>query len=736
MPHNRPRIQDTYQHYDQDDLNKAFQTYRMENKSIRSIGRQFGIPESTLRKKIRDTEARKARKLKKAGRKPMLTVAQEQLLVNVVKDAALRDMPVTKQKLIESAKEILKDVENGHDRDYQVPDSNFQGWYRGFRKRHPDLMIRTPESLTRARGIKISKISKNTCNRPKIQDTYQHYDQDDLNEAFVTFRRENRSIRSIGRQFGIPESTLRKYFSETEAHEAPILKKAGRKLMLTAAQEQLLVNFVKDAALRAMSVTKQTLIEAAKEILKDVENGHDREYKVPDSNFQGWYKGFRKRHPDLVIRTPETLTRERRNLSVAMIKQWFSDVKSYLNDNGLSDILEDPTRIFNLDEGGFDLDPGTGKVICIKGTKNCFVEQSNAHKTNITILSTVRADGVAVPPIIIYPDGIAEKIKKIPDSYVFSVGKSNSGYINFESFYDYMVNIFDEWLVDNKVQKPVIVFTDWHETRCNHFLSQALDAKQIILIGLLPNTTHLLQPLDVSVFAPLKTAWKKTTSKYMKDQNEFIRQETFANVAIPLYYTYITKKNIISGFKKCGLHPFNEEAPHYSKITAKSVSTLFEDDVSEMSTQTMLGSNMLHKNVQVNNLDIEILKVAYPNYGKQTIDDMLVDVAKNAPLAKLLRIIPFDIPKKGEVPSSAKQAISPGFKDHNFFPETRSGKGLKNPKLDMEREFTVSSKITVNEIYKQEETVQIKQPKDTKGKVKKSTITKRPNTSSNSHILD
>ncbi|CAL4130810.1 unnamed protein product, partial [Meganyctiphanes norvegica] len=433
---------------------------------------------------------------------------------------------------------------------------------------------------------KKAKIIKRPHNRPRIQDIYQHYDQDDLNEALETSHRENRSIRSIGRQFGIPESTLRRKIRETEAHEAPILKKAGRKALLTAAKEQLLVNFIKDTALRSMPVTKQTLIEAVKEILKGVENGHDREYQVPASNFEGWYKGFRKRHPNLVIRTPETLTWERRNLSVVMIKQWFSDVKSYLNDNGLSDILEDPTRIFNLDEAGFALDSGTGEVICIKGNKNCFVEQSNAYKINITILSTVCADGVAVPPFIIYPRrrisvGIAEEMKKIPDSCDFAVGKSNSGCNNFESFYEYMVNVFDEWLVDNKVQKPVIVFTDWHETRSNHFLSQALDAKQIILIGLLPSTTHLLQPLDVSVFAPLKAAWKKTERKYLKDQDDFIRQETFANVAIPLYCTYITKKNIISGFKKCGLHPFNQEAPDYSEIRANSaqkapVSTIFE----------------------------------------------------------------------------------------------------------------------------------------------------------------
>ena len=34
--------------------------------------------------------------------------------------------------------------------------------------------------------------------------------------------------------------------------------------------------------------------------------------------------------------------------------------------------------------------------------------------------------------------------------------------------------------------------------------------KGIILMALLPNTTHLLQPLDVAIFRALKAAWVTT----------------------------------------------------------------------------------------------------------------------------------------------------------------------------------------------------------------------------------
>lgn len=41
--------------------------------------------------------------------------------------------------------------------------------------------------------------------------------------------------------------------------------------------------------------------------------------------------------------------------------------------------------------------------------------------------------------------------------------------------------------------------------------SQFCEKNGIILVALLPNATHILQPMDVAVFRSLKEPWRKKT---------------------------------------------------------------------------------------------------------------------------------------------------------------------------------------------------------------------------------
>lgn len=65
----------------------------------------------------------------------------------------------------------------------------------------------------------------------------------------------------------------------------------------------------------------------------------------------------------------------------------------------------------------------------------------------------------------------------------------------------------------------------------------------------------------------MKRAWSKTAKAWgHANSDECITQAIFAKVFLPSYYKYVSKENIIAGFAKCGLVPFNPDSPDYSKL--------------------------------------------------------------------------------------------------------------------------------------------------------------------------
>lgn len=60
-----------------------------------------------------------------------------------------------------------------------------------------------------------------------------------------------------------------------------------------------------------------------------------------------------KRHPTISERTAQNLCRARDNVTEVDVEKWFSVVKGDLKDRGLTEILKNPQRIFNMDKAHF-----------------------------------------------------------------------------------------------------------------------------------------------------------------------------------------------------------------------------------------------------------------------------------------------------------------------------------------------------------------------------------------------
>ena len=84
---------------------------------------------------------------------------------------------------------------------------------------------------------------------------------------------------------------------------------------------------------------------------------------------------------------------------------------------------------------------------------------------------------------------------------------------------------------------------------------------KVQLVFLPPHTSHKTQPLDRSVFGPLKTYFRQTTKALgAHTASAAVNKRRFLYAYLDSSKAGMTSRNIMSGFKKTGIWPFNPKA--------------------------------------------------------------------------------------------------------------------------------------------------------------------------------
>ena len=102
--------------------------------------------------------------------------------------------------------------------------------------------------------------------------------------------------------------------------------------------------------------------------------------------------------------------------------------------------------------------------------------------------------------MLLRQDGVLEKVKMAT-----------------ECFFEYITNVFHPFLIKEEIPLLVIIFLDGHASHFSIELSEFCSKNGINLVALFPNATHILQPLDVAVFGPMKAKWKSFCRQWRID---------------------------------------------------------------------------------------------------------------------------------------------------------------------------------------------------------------------------
>lgn len=105
-----------------------------------------------------------------------------------------------------------------------------------------------------------------------------------------------------------------------------------------------------------------------------------------------------------------------------------------------------------------------------------------------------------------------------------------------------------------------LLIIDGHES--HHSLDfQHLCAKEnIITLYMPPRSSHLLQPLDVGCFSPLKRAYGSKISELARQSITYVTKMDFLAAFKSAFSKAFTKDNICGSFRGAGLVPLDPDA--------------------------------------------------------------------------------------------------------------------------------------------------------------------------------
>lgn len=403
---------------------------------------------------------------------------------------------------------------------------------------------------------------------------------------------------AAAKRFSIPRSTL---FNKITG-KTLLGKKPGPSTVLLPEEEVTIERWVFGLATRGFPVTKRQLLRSIQLYLNI-----NKRKTVFKNNLPGrkWYDSFRERHPQISEKLSQNLTARRAAVTAENLRAWHAEILKHCNEHELMDALNDPSRVFNMDEKGFVLAPKNEVVLVKRGDKAAYKRSKNDEKECVTALLGGSASGKMTPPMMIH------SYKRMPAAVLlnnpakWSVGISETGWQTQQTFYEYMTNIFYKWLLEEKVQFPVILFIDGHKSHVSLTLSEFCATNKIELIALYPNSTHLTQPMDVGVFKPLNNSWENQLEEW-KTKNQFSKIER-KDVAPILEKAINPEKygeHLKSAFRKSGIFPFDVENIEFSRILPPITATDSQEQLwnEEATVPTIAEPFSGEKNVPVDRL--------------------------------------------------------------------------------------------------------------------------------------
>ena len=366
------------------------------------------------------------------------------------------------------------------------------------------------------------------------------------------------SVRAAASHFGVARQTLLQRHSGGNSHaQARELQQ-----ILTNAEEKTLVRWIERYSIAGSPISSSLLLELAQLI-------RIKRVRYASSNIESttflhpigheWLYRFIERN--LTIKTIYTsqMSAQRFNgATYEAIKRWFDAIAEKSLEHGYK-----PCNMWNMDESGFGIGESQSTKVLIPITSRHKNKKIIGKQELVTDIECINAAGEAISPMIIFEGQQLNSgwiPPETPRDWFFSC--SESGWTSNEIGLQWLIKIFEPQSRSRAAFGPGpndihqrLLIVDGHGSHIRaDFIAHCMENK-IDLLVMPAHCTHVLQPLDVGVFAAFKTAHSRETDMVSRLSSERIPRREWLEMFIRARAKAVTPTNIKAGWKGTGLVP-------------------------------------------------------------------------------------------------------------------------------------------------------------------------------------
>jgi len=383
------------------------------------------------------------------------------------------------------------------------------------------------------------------------------------------------SQREAAHKYSVPRATLQKIVKG----KTFIGAKPGKKPLFGAELENKLVDYASNRAELGVGFGKKQFLDYAGQLA--------RKHKITlkrSTPSEKWWRLMKRRNHRMVLCRPEGTAAVRHMcMDKTKVQKYFFALKDLLTTSGL---LDRPKCIWNMDETGLQLEHVPRTVVARKGSKY-LQSRTSGNKETITIIACINASGDKIPPHII-AKGETQRalhgfdLKSAPAGAIWSV--SSKGWTKQGIAKLWFQTVF---LPNIGPERPQVLILDGHDSHNFVELIELALTNRIEIVELPAHTSNWLQPCDRTVFKPLKDKYNEVCQELTNEYpGVVVSKANFCGLLSKAWNKALSFDNITSGFKACGIYPFNPDQIPPQAYAPSSLYVVEEEDGSQNTCET------------------------------------------------------------------------------------------------------------------------------------------------------